>query len=114
MRIGTAFRTAFLVAIILAASVFASRSLALSATASTMVLDQGAKWTSANRKDFYSLDRGLRIMPLAWMQGLALSNGESCIADNTVRNTHLPNPQRIAADLCLGLNVVSSGDGQRK
>lgn len=61
MRIGTAFRTAFLVVVVLAACVFASRSLAKAASAAPAYLDQGLSWTAATREDFYSRDQGARI-----------------------------------------------------
>ena len=32
--------------------------------------EQGRKWTSAKRDQYYTQDQGSRIMPLKWMQAL--------------------------------------------
>lgn len=112
MNTGFAFRTAFLVAIILAAHTFAPNSSAQSPTTAPTFLDQGINWTPANRKDFYSRDQGSRMMPLAWMLALKQANGEPFMADSFARYGYLPNEQSIPVGLPVGFTSASTSDGQ--
>jgi len=53
---------------------------------------QGDSWTTATRNDFYSLDQGSRMIPLAWLRALKQPNGQPFLADSLARYGYLPNP----------------------
>ena len=55
-------------------------------------MDQGPKWTSKTRDEFYSQDQGSRLIPLKWMRALKQPNGEPFLAANLDRYGFLPNP----------------------
>ena len=115
MRIGTAFRTVFLVAIILAACAFASRSLAQSAPTAPTYLDQGLSWTAAIRKNFYSRDQGARVMPLAWKLALTQTNGEPFMADMFARYGYLSFPRFFVFQRALFIvrNIYSTTNAKK-
>lgn len=67
--------------------------------------DQGAHWTPAERKEFYSLDQGARIMPFDWFKALKRSDGSHFLDDGMVRYGYLRNPDS-AAGLPVGFLVA--------
>ena len=79
------------------------------ASAQTVMVDQGAKWTDSHRQQFYVQDQGSRIMPLAWMQALKLPTGQSFLHDGLARFGYLPNPSGGIANIPVGF-TVSTGD----
>jgi hypothetical protein len=53
---------------------------------------QGTNWTPATRADFYSRDRGSRMIPLTWLQNLKQASRQPLRSDNLARYGYLPNP----------------------
>jgi hypothetical protein len=62
--------------------------------ASPASIDQGSKWSDAERKDFYSRDQGSRIMPIRWFHYLKQANGKPFSEDSLSRYGYLPNPDK--------------------
>lgn len=79
------------------------------ASAQTVMVDQGAKWTDNHRQQFYIQDQGSRIMPLAWMQALKLPTGQPFLHDSLARFGYLPNSAGGIANIAVGY-TVSTGD----
>lgn len=73
---------------------------------------QGAEWTAAAQKDFYSRDQGSRIMPLRWIASLKQPNGEPFMASSLSRYGYLPNEESRPAGLPVGFTVGSGSNGQ--
>lgn len=73
---------------------------------------QGAEWTAAAQKDFYSRDQGSRIMPLRWIAALKQPNGEPFMASSLSRYGYLPNEESRPAGLPIGFTVGSGSNGQ--
>lgn len=78
-----------------------------------ILIDQGAEWTAAARKDFYSRDQGSRIMPLRWIAALKQPNGQPFMADSLGRYGYLPNQASRPAGLPIGF-TVSSEKGEQE
>ena len=55
-------------------------------------LDQGVRWTDAQRQDFYGRDQGSRLMPVRWLRALTLPDGAPLMADGLARYGYLRNP----------------------
>ncbi|TXL80513.1 cytochrome c [Vineibacter terrae] len=70
-----------------------------------MAVFQEDSWTAANRDEFYSLDQGSEIMPLAWIRALKRLNGEPFLSDGLARHGYLPNPASKAG-LPIGFTVA--------
>ena len=79
---------------------------------SLVMTDQGAGWTDAERKDFYSRDQGSRLIPLRWMMALKTKDGGPFMADSLARYGYLPNQWSIPAGLPVGFTVSGGSDGQ--
>jgi len=97
----------------LKARVAAAALLALAAANSSSAAelkysDQGAHWTPAERREFYSLDQGARIIPLDWFKALKRSDGSHFLDDGMTRYGYLPNPDN-ADGLPVGFLVASEG-----
>lgn len=71
-----------------------------------VMVDQGSDWTAATRQDFYSRDQGARIMPYAWIQALAQSNGKPFMEDRLDRYGYLPNAQSLDPNIPVGFNLA--------
>jgi mono/diheme cytochrome c family protein len=106
MKVGFAFwiRSTVLAFVLLA-------PLPSSATA-PLGTKQGAEWTAAAQKDFYSRDQGSRIMPLRWIASLKQPNGEPFMASSLSRYGYLPNEESRPAGLPVGFTVGSGSNGQ--
>lgn len=83
-----------------------------SSAAAPLGTNQGAEWTAAAQKDFYSRDQGSRIMPLRWIAALKQSNGEPFMASSLSRYGYLPNEDSRPAGLPVGFTVGSGSGGQ--
>ncbi len=84
-------------------------ALAVTANSSAAELkyaNQGVKWTPAERKDFYSLDQGARIMPFAWIKALKHPDGTGFLNDGFARYGYLPNPDSPTPGLPVGFLVA--------
>lgn len=79
-----------------------------SSAAELKYASQGDHWTPAERTEFYSLDQGARIMPLAWFKALQRVDGSHFLDDKMIRYGYLPNPNS-AAGLPVGFLVASEG-----
>lgn len=79
------------------------------ATEPPVTVDQGSKWTEANRYDFYSGNQGSRLIPLAWINALKQADGQPFMADSLSRYGFLPNPKSKAAGLPVGFTLDSDG-----
>lgn len=55
-------------------------------------LDQGKKWGTLSRLDFYSRDQGSQMIPLAWAKALKTADGAPFMDDKFARYGYLPNP----------------------
>ena len=64
--------------------------------------NQGAKWTPAERRAFYSVDQGARIMPFAWFKALKHPDGTGFLDDGMARYGYLPNPDNATPGLPVG------------
>ena len=78
-------------------------------TAQTVYVDQGAKWTSGLRNQFYIQDQGARIMPITWMRALTLPDGSAFLGDALQRYGYLPLPGQGEADLPVGFSTNGEG-----
>lgn len=90
-------------------------ALAVTANSSAAELkyaNQGDRWTPAERKDFYSLDQGARIMPLAWFKALRHPDGAHFLDDGLGRYGYLPNPDNAIPGLPVGF-LAASESGAR-
>jgi len=67
-------------------------SVAWAADSTLIYADQGPSWNEQTRADFYTRDQGSRMIPLAWLQALKQSDGQSFLADNLARYGYLSNP----------------------
>jgi hypothetical protein len=74
-------------------------------------LDQGANWTAAARKDFYSRDQGSRLMPLRWIAALKQPNGEPFMVESLSRYGYLPNEESNPPGLPVGFTVDGGSGG---
>lgn len=75
------------------------------AAAAPVYLDQGAKWSGAERKIYYSQDQGSQIIPLKWINALKQANGLAFMADNLGRYGYLPNETAPVSGLPLGFTT---------
>ncbi|HEY8123940.1 MAG TPA: di-heme-cytochrome C peroxidase [Methylocystis sp.] len=76
-----------------------------SSAAEPKYANQGDHWTPAERKEFYSLDQGSRIMPLDWFTALKRPDGSHFLDDGMMRYGYLRNPDS-AAGLPVGFLVA--------
>ena len=67
--------------------------------------NQGVKWTPAERKDFYSLDQGARIMPFDWIKALKHPDGTGFLDDGFGRYGY-PNSDSPTPGLPVGFLVA--------
>lgn len=72
-------------------------------------LDQGNKWNSQTRDQFYSQDQGSQMIPLKWINALKQANGEPFMAANLDRYGYLPNP---ASTLGLPVGFTTNTSNQ--
>ena len=77
--------------------------------AQTVYVDQGAKWTTNLRNQFYIQDQGARIMPITWMRALTLPDGSAFLGDALQRYGYLPLPGQGEADLPVGFSTNGEG-----
>jgi hypothetical protein len=66
------------------------------ASADPIFIDQGPRWTSATRADFYTRDEGSRLINFSWLQALNGRDGRPFLADSMSRYGFLPNPDNTA------------------
>jgi mono/diheme cytochrome c family protein len=66
------------------------------ASADPIFVDQGPRWTSATRADFYTRDEGSRLINFSWLQALNGRDGRPFLADSMSRYGFLPNPDNTA------------------
>ena len=74
-------------------------------------LDQGTKWTQADRKDYYNLDQGSQLIPLKWIMALKQANGKPFMENNLGRYGYLPNETSPTTGLPLGFAVNQDNIG---
>jgi hypothetical protein len=77
-----------------------------------VTLDQGARWTTLTRKDFYSRDQGSKLMPLGWITALKQANGEPFMAESLSRYGYLPNEWSDPPGLPIGFTVANGAGGE--
>jgi hypothetical protein len=75
--------------------------------------DQGAQWGALNRKEFYSLDQGARVMPLSWFKALKRLDGTGFLDDSLGRYGYLPNPDSPTPGLPVGFLAAAEHDGSQ-
>lgn len=75
-------------------------------------VDQGPDWSQSYQAEFYTLDQGSRIMPLAWMSALKQPDGMPFLADSLVRYGYLPNDRGGAPGLPVGF-VAAGARGKQ-
>lgn len=80
--------------------------LTASAMAQVVTVNQGSDWTNETRLAFYTEDQGSRIMPLAWIRALKLSDGTAFLKDSLSRYGYLPNPENDETDIPVGFTVA--------
>jgi mono/diheme cytochrome c family protein len=73
-------------------------------------IDQGPDWSSASRAEFYSVDQGSRIMPLAWMKALK-HKGSPFLADSLTRYGYLRSDRGSEPELPIGF-VAAGAPGK--
>ncbi len=74
-------------------------------------MEQGAAWTEGARAQFYQLDQGSRLIPLAWLRALTQPDGTPFIA-SLPRYGYLPNPDASGtAGLPIGFTHPTSSQG---
>lgn len=73
-------------------------------------LDQGGKWSDAERKGYYSQDQGSRMIPLKWLQALKQPSGEFFLGDSLKRYGYLANPDSPTPGLPVGFTVTTDGN----
>lgn len=83
LRIGASLKTFLLSAALLAPGL---------AHAQVNYLDQGKKWGTLSRLEFYSKDQGSQMIPLAWAKALKTADGAPFLDDKFARYGYLPNP----------------------
>lgn len=69
--------------------------------------NESPNWTSVQRREFYSLDQGARIMPFAWFKALRHPDGRHFIDDGLSRYGYLPNPDGEIPGLPVGFLSAS-------
>ena len=75
--------------------------------------DQGAQWSALNRKEFYSLDQGARVMPLSWFKALKRFDGTGFLDDSLGRYGYLHNPDSPTPGLPVGFLAAAEHDGSQ-
>ena len=95
--------------VLLGASLINSRPARSQQSGRPVYLDQG--WTPQQRKSWYSMSQGSRLLPASWMRALEVAQGEAKFLSpaNMSRLGYLPGRQ--PSDLPLGFVVDSSSDG---
>lgn len=91
---------------LLAAALISTATAVSAQTAEVTYADQGARWTSAARSDFYTRDQGSKVIPLRWLQALKQQNGQPFLADSLSRYGYLPNPE---VNTSLPVGFTASG-----
>ena len=72
---------------------------------SVIYVDQGSNWTSTTRHNFYTIDEGAQIMPLAWMRALKQPDGQPFLSDNLSRYGFLPYSGARQPDIPVGFTL---------
>jgi hypothetical protein len=106
MAKGNSFRFAGL---LLLALLIPFQSPARAQSAAVQFVDQGANWTNAQRKQFYNLDQGSRIIPYAWIAALKLPDGRGFLDDGLARYGYFPNPDAETPGLPAGFHTADLG-----
>lgn len=73
--------------------------------------DQGPLWTRATRQEFYGLDQGSRIMPLAWFVALKRTDGTFFVHDGLSRYGFLRHENARDDALPIGFTTSAGSDG---
>jgi hypothetical protein len=61
------------------------------AIAQPVYVDQGPNWSEVPRAQFYSMDQGARMIPLAWLRALKQADGKPFLTESFARYGYLPN-----------------------
>lgn len=69
-------------------------------------------WNIEDRRAFYTLDQGSRIMPTTWMMALKRPDGQPFLGDRLARYGYLANDADPASNLPIGFTTNGSGATQ--
>lgn len=91
---------------LIAAHFICAAPAASAASPTPVSVDHGPEWDAQKRDEFYSLDQGSHIMPLAWIKALKAADGSPFMADSLQRYGYLPND---ASPAKLPVGFTASG-----